>query len=176
MQTFKSTVKLTPELIAEIQREVYFLSDRPLSRDQYIACSAIAAVSLPVLLLCPIGGLQAIAFLALVLICIFLVEPFIARAAIRIQFKMNKWAFGTPVPTCETWLEGKKIVERVVETGRTKRQKLTWARVYSTRNYIFIQGNQNQVFTFAKSDFTEDELSALLVTLRRLCYEIVQKS
>lgn len=190
MPTYKSTVKLTRQFHYEYRETVRHLAFALMSIIGVFAFLVLAQIGS----YCGIiprrhsaeydelqGWLWLIAVAAALLITITepiyrRMYPHIQNIKSRLRQKRIERLYGVPEPTLESRLEGHTLVIRVAETDKEERFMLNEATVVQTDNYIIIRPSRQCIAPFARSAFSEEELSGLISLLTDAGCDIMPNS
>lgn len=178
MQTFRSTVKLNPEIISEYHKATGKLLDAALTLLASFICTCIllpfilpyiprfSRRSWKILLLPPFAvGFGFYKYLL----------PHIHRFFLRSTLRDNEKRFRTASPTLESRIEDNSIITRCLETGSEERSPIHGKTVVQTEHYLFIRCSRDHLAIFTIADFSEEVLSDLLSTLCEYGAEIMPK-
>lgn len=172
MQTFRSTVRLTPEVIREYHQATGQLLDAALT---LLATLPFACVLVSLLLpyiqdssIFPRRHRYIWLFAPLAIVGAnfhIYILPHIHRFFLRSQLRSNENRFGVSSPTLESRIEDNAIITRCCETNREDRSLIHGKTVVRTENHLFIRCSRNHLAAFAIADFSEEVLGDLLSTL-----------
>lgn len=183
MQTFRSTCKLTPEVIREYHHATGKLLDAALT---------ILAILLSASLLLPfvspyiehlsrnesraVFTMAILPFAAVGFLFNLYVLPHIHRTFLRAALRSNEKRFGTPNPTLESHIEDNAVISRCLENGSEDCSPIHGCAAIRTNNHIFLRLSQRHLAVFTISDFSEEVLDDLLSTLSAYGAEIMPNS
>ena len=182
MQTFRSTAKLTPEILAEYNNDSGKLLNAALT---FLVTLPFACILFPVLLpylqdssIFPRRYQYIWLFAPLAVIGAGFhkyILPRIHRASLRSELRSYEKRFNTPTPTFESRIEDNAIFTRCLETGSEEHSLIHGKTVIQTEHYIFIRCSRSHLAIFAIADLSEEVLNDLLSTLSEYGAEIMPK-
>jgi len=182
MQTFRSTVNLTPEVLSEYQTNTGKLLDAALT---LLVTLPFACVLLPILLpyiqdssILPRRHRYIWLFAPLAVVGAGFHKyllPHIHRFFLRSALRNNEKRFRTASPTLESRIEDNSIVTRCIETSSEDRSPIHGKTIVQTEHHIFIRCSRDHLAIFTIANFSEEVLSDLLSVLSEYGAEIMPK-